>query len=115
MDMMDMNRVRAAVGRMFPSVNLNGAVEKVQQAINGTQDSLDGVSAAARNLGLDAQTINSIYNKYGKTMQARMLCQMMGTTPEALKADADKIVGGAVRSVSTPGFGRVQSKFPRLK
>lgn len=114
---MDMSNVLAAVGKMFPSVNLSGAAEKAQQAISGTQDSLDSVSAAARRLGLDAQTINGIYRKYGQTMQARMLCQMIGTTPEALKADADRIVGVSGASFSGPKAGQApaRTKFPRLK
>lgn len=113
---MDMNRVLAAVSKMFPSVNLSGAVEKAQEAISGTPDSLDGVSAAARNLGLNRQVLDSIYSRYGRTMQARALCGLLGTTPEALKADADKIIGGS-SPASHPFSGAKQghSKFPRLK
>lgn len=111
---MDMDSVLAAVGRMFPSVNLNGAVQKAQEAISGTENSLNGVSAAARSIGLDAQTINDIYSRYGGTMQARALCKMMGTTPEALKADADRIVGGGFPT-SKPAASRAHTKFPRLK
>lgn len=90
-------------------------MEKAQQAISGTADSLDGVSAAARGLGLNAQTVNSIYSKYGNTMQARMICRMLGTTPEALKADADKIVGGGSAPAARSGKSAPSTRFPRLK
>lgn len=113
---MDMSNVLAAVGRMFPSVNLNGAVQKAQEAISGTPDSLEGVSAAARSLGLNAQTVNSFFAKYGHTMQARALCGLLGTTPEALKADADRIIRTGGGSFQPPQNAKQrQSKFPRLK
>lgn len=112
---MDMKSVLAAVGKMFPSVNLNGAVEKAEQAISGTENSLNGVSAAARGLGINAQSVQDIYNKYGQTMQARWLCQLMDTTPEALKADADRIVGGSGGNFSAHAARPAQTKFPRLK
>lgn len=112
---MDLSSVLSIVGRMFPSANLSAAVEKAQQAISGTTDSLDGVSAAARNLGLDSRTINDIYNKYGKTMQARTVCSLLGTTPEALKADADRIVGGSQPAVQKPRRPATSTRFPRLK
>lgn len=114
---MDLNNVLTVVGKMFPSANLSAAVEKAQQAINGTTDSLDGVSTAARNLGLNPQIISGIYEKYGKTAQARTVCSLLGTTPEALKADAERIVGGG----GSPQIQRAQEKqsqstrFPRLK
>lgn len=113
---MNLDNVLAAVGRMFPSVNLNGAVRKAQEAINGTADSLDSVSATAQKLGLNRQTVDEIYRKYGNTMQGRAICGLLGTTPEALKADADKILGP---SRSTPPAVRTSKqtkpKFPRLK
>ena len=113
---MDMNRVLAAVGRMFPSANLNAAVGKAQQAISGTPDSLDGVSAAARNLGLDTQTVDRFFSRYGNTMQARALCGLLGTTPEALKADADRILGGGGTGFQAPQKPtQGPSRFPRLK
>lgn len=114
---MDLNNILSMVGRMFPSANLSAAVEKAQQAISGTTDSLDGVSATARSIGLDTQVIDDIYNKYGKTMQARTLCSILGTTPEALKADADRIVGGGRTSIPTVQAQRPasQTRFPRLK
>lgn len=95
-------------------MNINEAIQKAQQAINGTVDSLDSVSATAHKLGLNAQTINEIFGKYGNTPQGRMVCQMLGTTPEALKADADKIVGGGFSPVAK-GNPTAATKFPRLK
>ncbi|MBD5148782.1 MAG: hypothetical protein HDT18_00035 [Oscillibacter sp.] len=49
--------------------------------------------------------------------KGRMVCQLLGTTPEALKADAEKIVGGAGGgwSPSAPAAKPAQTKFPRLK
>ena len=113
---MDLNSVLAAVGKMFPSANLNGAVQKAQEAISGTADSLDGVSAAARRLGITPQAVNDIYRKYGSTMQGRAVCGLLGTTPEALKADAEKMLGGGRVSFQPPqNRGGSAAKFPRLK
>lgn len=113
---MDVNSVIAAVGRMFPSVNLNGAVQKAQEAINGTADSLDGVSATARNLGITPQAVNNIYRKYGNTMQGRAICGLLGTTPEALKDDAEKILGGGKKTLQPlQNAPQGTTKFPRLK
>lgn len=98
-------------------MNLNEAVQKADQVISGTENSLNGVTAAARSLGLNAQVVQEIYTKYGNTMQGRMVCQLLGTTPEALKADAEKIVGGAGGgwSPSASTAKPTQTKFPRLK
>lgn len=113
---MDMSSVLAAVSKMFPSVNLSGAVEKAQEVIKETPDSLDGVSAAARHLGLNRQALDSIYTRYGQTMQARALCGLLGTTPEALKADADRIIGGSGTAIQAGLKAKSgHSKFPRLK
>ena len=106
---------------MFPSVNLGQAVSKAQEITNGVPDTLDGVSKAAANLGIDRAFVQKFYNKYGNTAQARMICSMMGTTPEALKADAEKIVGaGGVQTQmtnpeNTNTSGSAAKKFPRLK
>ena len=113
---MNLDKVLAAVGRMFPSVNLNGAVQKAQEAISGTADNLDSVSATAQKMGLNRQTIDGIYRKYGNTIQGRAICNLLGTTPEALKADADKILGGGQTSFTSPQNVRQNKpKFPRLK
>jgi hypothetical protein len=104
---------------MFPGVNLNGAVEKAQKAIVGTADTLDSAGATARGLGINSATINSIYNQYGNTLQARAVCKMLGTTPEALKADADRLIGGQTGQRRTladsHGQSNTQTRFPRLK
>ena len=113
---MNLDNVLAAVGRMFPSANLNGAVEKAQAAINGTADSLDGVSATAQKLGLNRQMVEDIYRKYGSTMQGRAVCGLLGTTPEALKADAERMLGGSSAPLPPPQNARQgTSRFPRLK
>lgn len=115
---MDAKKVLAALGRMFPSVNLNEAIQKADQAISGTENSLNGVTAAAHSLGLNSQMVQEIYTKYGNTMQGRMVCQLLGTTPEALKADADRIVGGSASgrfAPSAPASSPASTKFPRLK
>jgi hypothetical protein len=85
--------------------------EEAQRAIVGTENSLNGAAATARNYGITAQGINEIFQRVGNTAQARMVCSLLGTTPEALKADAERIVGGSsVREKRT-----VQTRFPRLK
>lgn len=113
---MNLDNVLAAVGRMFPSANLSGAVQKAQEAISGTADSLDGVSATAQRLGLNRQAVENIYRQYGNTMQARALCSLLGTTPEALKADAEKMLGGSGTPFQPPQNARQgAAKFPRLK
>lgn len=117
---MDMSAILAAVGKMFPSVDVNGAVQQAQQAIQGTPDTLEGASAVLKRLGVDQAAINSVYQRYGNTMQARALCGMLGTTPEALKNDADKLVGGqafppASLPSGNPAPAAKSPKFPRLK
>jgi hypothetical protein len=85
-------------------------MQQAQQAINGTADNLDGVSTAAKNLGINAKTVNEMYSRYGNTVQARTVCRLLGTTPEALKEDADRIVSGvgSAKNATT-------TRFPRLK
>lgn len=116
---MEMNTILSAVSKMFPSANLNGAVQKAQEMIQGTPDNLAGVSSVAHRMGIDQQTIDSIFRKYGNTIQARAICSMLGTTPEALKADADKIIGNVSKSQDiAPQIKSVSSsvkRFPRLK
>lgn len=91
-------------------------MQKAQEAISGTADSLDGVSATAQRLGLNRQAVENIYRQYGGTMQARALCSLLGTTPEALKADAEKMLGGSGTTFQPPQNARQgAAKFPRLK
>lgn len=117
---MDMNAILAAVGKMFPSVDLTGAMQQAQQAIQGTPDTLEGASAALKRFGVDQTTINNVYQRYCNTMQARALCGMLGTTPEALKNDADRLVGGgafppAAMPPRASSPAATSPKFPRLK
>lgn len=109
------------IGKMFPSVNLSQAVNKAQEAMNGVPDTLEGVSQAAARMGINRGFIEQIYGRYGTTSQAKAICRMMGTTPEALKADAEKIVGGGsspapnTRTAGMQNSGGATKKFPRLK
>lgn len=97
-------------------MNLNPAVQKAQEAISGTEDNFGSVSATAKRLGLSRQSIESIYQKYGNTMQGRAVCGLLGTTPEALREDAEKILGGASAPSARQGNASGAShKFPRLK
>lgn len=114
---MDLKGIVNAVSRMFPSADLPGAIGKAEQALSGTPDSLEGAAATARKLGLNPQTVDEIYRKYGRSMQARAVCGLLGTTPEALKADADKILGGGGNSAPkpVPGASAPSKRFPRLK
>lgn len=91
-------------------------MQKAQEIVSQTPNSLDGVSAAAKNMGITQQGIDSIFDKYGSTMQARAICSLLGTTPEALKEDADRIVGGG-QGPLTPSQSPKQggTRFPRLK
>lgn len=118
---MDLNAILSMVGKMFPSVDLNGAVQKAQTALQGAPDTLEGVAQVAKNVGLDGAMVNNLFNKYGDTPQAKAICRMLGTTPEAIKADADHILGS--QPTSGQSFGQTKKssatggtkKFPRLK
>lgn len=92
-------------------------MQKAEQAISGTADTLEGVQSTSRRLGIDPNIANSLYARYGKTMQAKALCGLLGTTPEALRSDANKILGGAQNGSQPPQKGKAggSTKFPRLK
>lgn len=92
-------------------------MDRAQSAIKGTPDTLEGVQQAAQRLGIDARVVDSLYSRYGRTAQARALCGLLGTSPEALKADADKIISGAQNRAQTPQNAKAgaSAKFPRLK
>lgn len=79
---MDLKQIIAAASKMFPSADLQNAVQKAEQAISGTADTLEGVQSTARRLGIDPNIANSLYARYGRTMQAKALCGLLGTTPE---------------------------------
>lgn len=96
---------------MFPNVNLTGAAKQAETALSGVGDTLPDVANAAKRLGLDPGTIEGIFRKHGQGMAARAVCQALGTTPEALKADADKIFG--VQTATK--MSSAKTRFPRLK
>lgn len=114
---MDLKQIIAAASKMFPSADLQGAATKAEQAISGTADTLEGVQSTARRLGIDPGIADSLYSRYGRTMQAKALCGLLGTTPEALRSDANKILGGAQNASQPPQKGKMghSAKFPRLK
>lgn len=113
---MDVSSVLASLRKMFPNPKLNEAVQAAQEAISGTPNSLDGARATAQKFGITSQAVNEIYSKYGNTMQGRLVCSILGTTPEALKADADMIVGGGQSTFKPPQNAKQSgSRFPRLK
>ena len=114
---MDLKQIIAAASRMFPSADLQNAVQKAEQAISGTADTLEGVQSTARRLGIDPNIANSLYARYGRTMKAKALCGLLGTTPEALSSDANKILGGAQNASQARQKGKAghSAKFPRLK
>lgn len=116
---MDISQILTMAGKMFPGVNLNGVIQQAKEATQGTPDTLAGVSAAAKRMGIGRSEIDSVFQKYGSTAQARAICAALGTTPEALKADAEKIVGGGGNSTSfspaAPSQSSTSKRFPRLK
>lgn len=84
--------------------------------MQGTANSVDGARAAAKKAGITTRDVNDLYNKYGKTIQGRAICGLLGTTPEALRDDADMIVGGVQAPVKRPQNGaQSNTRFPRLK
>ena len=87
---MTLEQMLAMVGKMFPNANLKSVFQQAQKMVQGTPDTLQGVSSVARNVGIDKKSINDIFNRYGNTAQAKMLCAILGTTPEALKKESCK-------------------------
>ena len=102
---MELGEILAIVAKMFPNANVKDAVEKARQMIPGQVNSFEDAQRIARQIGLNSELAQQIYDKYGKSAQARTLCGVFGTTPEALKEDADKLLG--VREEN--------KRFPRLK
>lgn len=80
-----------------------------------TPDTLSGASSVAQQMGIDRAFINDMFNRYGNTMQAKAICSMFGTTPEALKKDAEKIVGGFASPSVPSAQANNSTRFPRLK
>ena len=114
---MVLKQIIAAAWIMVPSADMQGAAMNAELAISGTADTLEGVQSAARRLGIDPGIADSLYSRYGRTMQAKALCGLLGTTPEALRSDANKILGGVQNASQAPQKGKTgrSTKFPRLK
>lgn len=108
---MTLEQMLAMVGKMFPNANLKNVFQQAQKMVQGTPDTLQGVSSVARNVGIDKKSINDIFNRFGNTTQAKMLCAILGTTPEALKHDAESIVGEGNQTTMQTN----KQRFPRLK
>ena len=80
-------------------------MEKAQQMLpKQIPNDFKEAQKIAKQIGLDSSMAQSIYEKYGKSVQARTICSMLGTTPEALKEDAEKLLGA-----------EESKRFPRLK
>lgn len=77
--------------------------------IQGTENDFASVQKKAREIGINPNFVNQIYQKYAGTPQAKMLCGLFGTSPEALKEDAMQMVGENGKTSPT------KNKFPRLK
>ena len=106
---MELNEILAIVAKMFPNTNIKDAVEKAQQMLpRQIPKDFREAQKIARQIGLDSNMAQSIYEKYGKSVQARTLCGMLGTTPEALKEDADRLLGAQEQTKDA-------KRFPRLK
>lgn len=112
---MDVTTIMAAVSKMFPSADISGAVQRVQGILKGTPDTIDGARQAAANAGLNKNAVEEIYNRYGRSAKARVVCQMLGTTPEALRDDAMSLVSSGVGRVKAAPEQKETKKFPRLK
>ena len=102
---MNLQEIIALTSKMFPDNDIAGAINKAKTMLPANlPNNLQEAQKVAKQIGLDSQMAQAIYEKYGKSMQARTLCSMLGTTPEALKADADKLLGQ-----------EENKRFPRLK
>ena len=103
---MELNEILAVVSKMFPNTNVRDAVEKAQQMLpKQIPNDFKEAQKIAKQIGLDSSMAQSIYEKYGKSVQARTICSMLGATPEALKEDAEKLLGAETEN----------KRFPRLK
>lgn len=103
---MNIQEIIALTSKMFPGSDIAGALNKAKEMLPATlPDNLQDAQRIAKQIGLDSSMAKNIYEKYGKSVQARTLCSMLGTTPEALKADAEKLLGAEEEN----------RRFPRLK
>ena len=69
---------------------LNQAINQAIQSTQGAKDSDAG--NIARNFGITEKGINQIFEKYGNDPRAKMFLNLMGTSPEKLKKDAQNIL-----------------------
>lgn len=100
---MNLTEIISAVAKMFPQTDIAGAVKKAQGMLPAQlPNDLKSAQKIARELGIDSDFAKSIYDRYGKSVQARAICKVLGTTPEALKEDADTLLG------------REEKRLPRL-
>ena len=112
---MDITTILSAVSKMFPTADISGAVQRVQGILKETPDTIEGARRAAANAGLSKNAVEEIYNRYGRSAKARMVCQMLGTTPEALREDAMSLVSSDTVGRKTTLEQKETKKFPRLK
>jgi len=104
---MELAEIVSMVAKMFPNSNVRGALEQAKQLLpQHLPNDIKGAKEIARQLGMDGKMAQEIFDRYGKTVQARTICSMLGTTPEALKEDADRLLGEETRE---------ERRFPRLK
>lgn len=83
--------------------------------IQGTGNDLESVKRKANEIGLNSGFVNSVYQKYAGTPQAKMICRILGTSPDAILDDALNIVGSSSGSVRVQNSPKTTPKFPRLK
>lgn len=112
---MNINALVQAASKMFPNAKVSEALNQAQQMTSGAGNNLDSVAGAAQKIGLNANFIQQFYSKFADTPQAKMICGMLGTSPEALRDDAMRMVNGGngIPSTGKPATG--MKKFPRLK
>lgn len=66
-------------------------------------------------LGISPDFVRGFYNRYGHSSQAKMICNFLGTSPEAMRDDAMNLVGGSSASTQNGAKSTQSTKFPRLK
>lgn len=90
-------------------------MQQAQQMIQGTGNDLESARHKANEIGLNSGFVNSMYQKYGNTPQAQMLCKLIGTSPDAIRDDALNLVGGSKGAQTRSPHSPASKKFPRLK
>lgn len=112
---MNINALVQAASRMFPNAKVGEALNQAQQMTSGTGNNLNSVAGAAQKIGLNANFIQQFYSKFADTPQAKMICGMLGTSPEALRDDAMRMVNGEGGHTGAGKPVASMKKFPRLK